>query len=291
MLAICLIIRHLAKRATPLTRDLWVCAGWWAMLLVSATAWAQPADPDAPEDPDPANEADPLAPYRARVGELTNRTIGSASRPVVFNWRDGNAQLAATGSLLLELNNYNTARVGALLRVPQGNTMLEFGATWAAVGTTDSARLLALTPYRQPGRPSRIELDFTVGTPLAEGLVTARPRFFPATQLVFNVYAGLRYVIYPTGWGGLRPGQVATNIVSPTLSQEEIDNLEPVRPDGMEIDPGRYGLLVGFGNDMYIENGLFLSPRVMFAVPLLEPLNETRLLFYADLSLSIGMAF
>lgn len=253
---------------------------------------AEPPDPG--EDPAPVPEApvgdDPLEPYRLRFDVLTDRTIGTASRPVIYNWRKSKIHLAATGSFLMELNNFNSGRLGASARLPSRGALFEFGAAWVWVGDTPSSRLLALTPYRQPGRPERIEIEGFVTLPLAEGIVTSRPRWFPAAQLVFNAHIGLRYSLYPTGWSELTPRQVLGAIVSPALSDREIENLEGVRRSAMEVDPQRYGVMVGIGNDLYFKQGVFLSPRLLFHVPLLAPATGSQLYFWADLGLSVGYA-
>lgn len=238
---------------------------------------------------EPAPE-DPLAPYRVPFTELAGRTIGAASKPVAFDWRATTVQVAGLGSFPFELNNFNTLRAGGLVRVPTGGSLVEIGVTWAQVWDTPSSQLLALTPYRQPGRPPRIELEFGVALPVAEGVVTAAPRFFPATQLVFNLHAELRYLIHPTGWGGMRPREVVGAIFSPRLSEIEIDNLERARLDAMQVDPGRYGLLVGFGNDVYFKQGVFVSPRFLASLPLLAPASATELVWWAEFSLAVGVA-
>ncbi|MFT7519004.1 MAG: hypothetical protein ACI9MC_001140 [Kiritimatiellia bacterium] len=265
------------------------------------------ADPDTSSDEEPtsdeddsssgdspasdsSSEEDPLSRHRTDFDVLMDRSIGKASQPVAFNWRRTDVHIAATGSFLFELNNFNSGRSGAMARFPMRGSLFEVSASYVFVGDTPSSRLLALTPYRQPGRPARIELDATVAIPLAEGVVTSAPRFLPAAQLVFNVYAGMRYSIYPTGWSGLRPRAVVTAILSPRLSDDEIDNLDGVRRTSMQVDRGRYNVMVGFGNDIYFKQGLFISPRFMFAVPLLAPASETDLLFWADASLAIGVA-
>jgi hypothetical protein len=272
-----------------------------ALLLVlvqEATAQVAPGDEPSPPPTVSSEEAeveseeeDPLSPYRARLDVLAERTIGTASKPVAFNWRRTHVHVAASGSFLFELNNFNSLRGGAMARLPAKKTLVELGLSYAHAWDTPSSTLLAFTPYRQAGRPDRIELDVTVAYPLAEGVVTTFPRFFPAVQLTFNAYGGLRYSVYPGGFPGMKPGQVAAALFSPALTQIEIDNLDDERLDAMAVDPGRYGLLLGFGNDIYFEQGIFLSPRMMLAVPLLAPASQTELLFWADFSLVLGMAF
>ena len=262
-----------------------------ALAVTLSCGVAVAADPPEPADAPPAEApADALAPYRVRFDLLTDRTIGTASRPVIYNWRKSTIHLAATGSFLMELNNFNSGRMGASVRLPSRSVLFEIGAAWVWVGDTPSSRLLALTPYRQPGRPERVEIEGFLTVPLAEGIVTSRPRWFPAAQLVFNAHIGLRYSLYPTGWGGLNPRQVLGAIIDPGLTDAEIENLDGVRRAAMTVDPQRYGPMIGIGNDLYFKQGVFVSPRLLFHVPLLAPATGTQLFFWADLGLSIGYA-
>jgi hypothetical protein len=244
----------------------------------------------AEETEEPASEADPLSPHRTQFDVLADRAIGTTSTPVKFDWRRSPVHLAATGSFLFELNNFDSVRSGVMARVPTGGALMSFELNYVGVWDTPSSRMLALTPYRQPGRPERMELDVTLGLPLAEGVVTTFPRFFPAVQMVFTGYAGLRYLVYPTGFGHMKPRELAGALFSPTLTDIELENLDEERLTAMEIDRGRYGLMIGLGNDLYFEPGLFLSPRVLLAIPLLAPVTETDLLLWADFSLAIGVA-
>jgi hypothetical protein len=251
------------------------------LLLVVSAVQAQ--EGQTPEDP--------LAPYRAPFSVLVDRSIGNTSTPVAFNWRRTTVHAGCTGDFLLELNNFDSARLGAMARLPSSGLIYELGLSYARVWDTESSELLALTPYRQPGRPPRLEIDFNVGIPLAEGVVTARPRFVPALELVLMGYVGLRYSIYPGSFEGLRAREVGVALVSPRLSEAEIENLDDQRLDAMQVDPGRYGLVMGLGDDLYLKQGLFLSPRFMFAVPLFAAINGSELLFWGDLSLVAGVAF
>jgi len=245
-------------------------------------------DDEAPAEPELDDE---LSRHRVAFPVLAEQAIGAASKSVEFNWRHATAMVAATGSHYFELNNFDSLRAGGVARVPYDKFILELGGAWVWVWDTPSSRQLALTPYRQPGRPARIELDLTVGFPVAEGVVTTFPRLFPAVELVFSPYAGLRYVLYPTAFQGMKAREIAGAVVSPTLTDDELENLEEVRLDAMEVDPARYGILVGFGNEIYFKQGVFVMPRVMFAVPVFAPVTESDLRFWADLSLTIGVAF
>lgn len=259
-------------------------------LLLLGPARAADSEEPAPEPAPSEEEDDSISRYRAPFGVLVERTIGTTSSSVEFNWRRTKVHLAATGNHLFELNNFNGMRAGGMARFPGGGLIYELGLSYVFVWDSPSSELLALTPYRQPGRPQRMELDFNVGIPLAEGLVTTFPRFFPALEMVFSAYAGFRYLIYPTGFAGMRAGKVAGSLVSPALTQAELDNLEDQRLDAMAVDLGRYGLMAGLGNDLYFRQGIFISPRVMLALPILAPATQTDLLLWADLSLAIGVA-
>jgi hypothetical protein len=240
----------------------------------------------------PAHEPDnSLDEYRAPLDVLTERAIGTASRALRFDWRKTSLGVAATVSQLAELNNFWSGRVGGYLRTPASGLMLELGFTRVQTWSTESSQEVADTPYRQYGRPSRYEIDLNLEFPLAEGVVTAWPRFFPSSELVFSFTAGFRYLLYPDAFHGAHFSDVVGAIFSPTLSTLEQQNLLQSRPPGMEVDPGRYGLMAGFTTDIYLQSGIFITPRVMCAIPLLAPVTQTHLLFWWELTLSAGWAF
>ncbi|MBN2801261.1 MAG: hypothetical protein JXX28_19125 [Deltaproteobacteria bacterium] len=263
---------------------------WWAL---AALLWACPvqAEEGAEGEQPPAEEEDPLSPYRMSFASLTEHAIGTASQPVAFSWRRTHTHLAGSGSFLSELNNFDSARAGAMVRLPGRGSIVEISTSYVWTWDTHSSRQLALTPYRQFGRPSRLELDLTLVQPLAEGVVTAVPGIFPATQMVFNAYGSVRYLVYPSGFSGMNVKKSLAALVSPTLTEAERENLEDHRLDAMEVDPARYGLMLGLGDDLYFKQGLFVSPRVMVALPVLAPATETGLLLWTDLSLAVGVAF
>jgi hypothetical protein len=136
-----------------------------------------------------------------------------------------------------------------------------------------------------------MELDLGVAVPIAEGGVTTRVRALPAMQLTFNLYGSMRYLWYPGAQQGMTAGETVGALFSPTLSPREIDNLDDNRLESMQVDPGRYGLMLGFGNDLYFAQGLFVSPRIQMAIPLLAPATKTALAVWVDLSLHVGWAF
>ncbi|MFT5586746.1 MAG: hypothetical protein ACI9VR_004348 [Cognaticolwellia sp.] len=260
------------------------------LLVVPALADTATPDTATPDTATPASD-DSLSEYRLPFSVLAERSIGVTSKPVEYNWRDGKVQVAATGSHYFELNNYSTMRAGGMLRLPSDGFIYELGLSKVWVWDSPASQQLALTPYRQPGRPPRLELDLTVGLPIAEGVVTAVPKRFPASQLVLNVYIGLRYSIYPNSYSGLRGRELAAALTSPGMTETEIENLENRRLDAMQVDTARYSVMAGVGNDLYLSQGVFISPRVMFAVPIFAPVNESDLRLWADFSLAVGVAF
>jgi hypothetical protein len=241
------------------------------------------------EEP-PAEEAkeDPaLDRYRTPFEVLNERMIGVASRAVRFDWRKKQLGVGVIGSQLLELNNFSSARFGGLVRRPLGSFMGELAITRVWTWGSASTDKLALTPYRQAGRPSRLELDVNVGYPLAEGVATSRPGFFPATELVFSANAGFRYAYYPGALSGATFGEVAKAIIAPRLTAKELENLELKLPPGMQLDEGRYNLLTGLNLDIYFQTGGFLSPRAMIALPI----TGTDLGLWWELTFSAGWMF
>jgi hypothetical protein len=260
-----------------------------AALLVCPLAVAEQDEPEGQDQEE--QDDDVLSRYRTPFGVLVERTIGTTSRPVEFDWRRTTVHVAATGNHLFELNNFNSLRAGGMVRSPAGGGIVELDLGWVWVWDTLSSEQLAYTPYRQPGRPARLELDLNLGYPLAEGVVTAAPRFFPPVEMVFTAYAGLGYHIYPGAMKGKRFRERITAVFSPMLSESELELLEERRLDAMQVDTGRYGLFLGVGDELYFRQGVFVAPRVMFAVPVLAPASGSELLFQVDLSLNIGMAF
>ncbi len=240
----------------------------------------EPAPKEAQEDP-------PLDRYRTPFEVLNERMIGAASRAVRFDWRKRSLGVGLIGSQLLELNNFSSSRLGGLVRRPLGVVMGELAITRVFTRGSASTDKLALTPYRQSGRPSRFELDVNVAYPLAEGVATARPGFFPATELVFSASAGLRYVYYPGALAGASFGEVARALIAPSLLAKERENLESKLPPGMQLDVVRYNLLTGLGLDIYFQTGGFLSPRAMVALPI----TGSDLGLWWELTFSAGWMF
>lgn len=255
----------------------------------SAEPQKKEPEPQKKEEPPPeeAPEDKTLEGSRTPFEVLNERMIGVASRAVRFDWRKKRLGIGLIGSQLLELNNFNSARFGALVRSPLGSFMGELAITRVVTWGSASSDKLALTPYRQTGRPSRLELDLNVGYPLAEGVATARPGFFPATELVFSASAGLRYVYYPGALSGASVSQVAGALISPSLSAREQENLESKLSPGMQLDKGRYNLLTGFDLDVYFQSGGFLSPRAMIALPI----TGSDLGLWWELTFSAGWMF
>lgn len=240
---------------------------------------------------DGGSEDDPLAPFRTPFPELTERVIGKASRPVEYDWRRSRAQVGVAAHQLAELNNFDSQRLGAVGRFPTSGLLLEVGLGYVFVRDTPSSEDLALTPFRQPGRPSRVELDVLVSFPVAEGVVTTAPRWMPALQLVFLASVGLRYSAYPGGMETMKLGERARAVLAPGLTEQETANLDGRRPDAMQIDPARYSPMVAIGNDIYLPQGVFFAPRASLSVPLLAGAVESELRWWGDIALSAGLAF
>ena len=257
-----------------------------ALVLVLASVQALAAAPLPARTPDNVT----LEQTRLPMDRIREEMLGVTSRAVRFDWRKSSVGVGLIGSQILELNSFASARVGALVRKPLGDFMVEFALTRVFTWGSDSTRKLALTPYRQLGRPSRFELDVNLGYPLAEGVVTPRLKFLSAAELVFSADVGFRYLFYPGALAGASAGDVVKSIFAPKLSEREVSNLESQRLPGMQVDSGRYDLLAGFSLDVYFHSGFFLSPRVMFALPVFGA-NDTRIGAWWELSFAAGWHF
>lgn len=261
-----------------------------ALLVVSVIALA-PSAARAATTTSTVTEAPSLSRFRLPWELLVDKTVGSTSKPVRFDWRRTNVHVAAFAAQPAEFNNYNSFRAGAVARIPSDALMYELGLSYVWVFDTESSRRLALTPYRQPGRPERFELDFSIGVPLAEGVVTSWPSWFPAAELVFSAYFNLRYLFYPSGFAGVKARTILGSSLSPRLSDAEIENLDDNRLPGMEVDRTRYTLYAGLGTDIYFDFNLFVAPRVMISVPLLAAIAESKMSLALEFALMVGWAF
>jgi hypothetical protein len=246
--------------------------------------------PTGSEPADAVPDVSPIERYRTPFEALTERALGTASRAVRFDWRRTTIGFGAVGSQLIELNNFSSARVGGFARTPLGSLVAEVAVTAVFTWGSPSSELLSLTPYRQAARPGRVELDINLGYPLVEGVGTARLSFIPATEFVFSVNLGFRYLYYPGSMEKMKAEDVAKAIFAPRLSVAEIDNLESVRLPGMQIDGFRYGVLGGFSLDIYFQPGAFISPRVMVCPSFDSLVGGQGLGFWWELSLGAGFA-
>ena len=261
--------------------------------------WAQrgpdaPATEGAPKAPVDATGRTPdtsIQRHRTAFEALTERAIGRTSRRVRFDWRRGGAQVGVLGGLPAELNNFDSLHAGVFVRAPTGGLLVEGALRYVWVEGSDSTRKLALTPYRQAGRLPRLELDVSAAYPLAEGIVTAAPGFMPATQLVLNGVGHFRYLHYPGSFAGLGLTDTFKAILSPRLTEEELDNLEADRLPGMKIARGRWVALAGLSLDLYFQSGFLVSTRTLVSLPLLAPATRSEILFGLELNLSLGFAF
>ncbi len=250
------------------------------------------AAPDTPiEEPkveEPKEIDESIAKWRTPLDALAESTIGTASRAVLYDWRRSTFGFGVTGGALLELNNFSSWRAGGFVRIPVGNLQVEFAVNRAVTSGSVSTDLLALTPYRQSARPTRMEFDLNASYALLEGVGTPRLALIPPVELVFSLTLGFRYLYYYNALGTANFGQVFEAIFAPRLTQREIDYLEKERLPGMQVDPGRYNLLVGFQLDLFFRTGIFLTPRVMVALPLLSGATGSSLGWWWELSMMGG---
>lgn len=257
------------------------------------TAAQEPAAEEAKaEEATPIpSDVNPVEASRTPTNLLIERLIGATSRPVRFDWRKTTLGVGAFTSQLSELNNFRSFRAGGVVRMPIGGVLGELGISRVFTWDTDSSEKLAFTPYRQWGRPSRFELDVNASFPLAEGVVTAWPAFFPATELVFSATAGVRYLLYPGAFSDPGFTDVARAIASPRMSGKELNHLDDDRLAAMRVDEARFSLLGGLSLDVYFHNGVFFTPRALIALPWVSAITGTQLGRWWELTLGMGWAF
>ncbi len=293
------VIRGFPMTHRPDTRLLW--AGVLGVALCApASLWAQTEGSSEKEPTIVASEAgvtDEIAPpdqslkrYRRGFEALAEANIGQTSRRIRFDWRRTSAHYGVVGAFPLELNNFSSRSASFLIRWPNETSILELGLGHQWVNGSPSTRRLSLTPYRQAGKPERFEVDLGFVYPLAEGIVTAWPSWMPATELVLNARMHFRYLVYPAAFRGLSFRDSLVSLVSSTLSDREISNLEEERLPAMDIDPARYTVLFGLGDDLYFNSGFFVGHRVLMNVPLVNIINASKLGFWFEFAFTMGFA-
>ncbi len=257
-----------------------------ALIIACLTATELP--PTSTADAGVADVDTSLEQYRTPFDALTERALGTASRAVRFDWRRSTVGFGVSSSILAELNNFASGRVGGFARVPAGNLMVELAVTRVITWGSASSALLALTPYRQYGRPSRVELDINASYALFEGVGTGRFGFIPPTEMVFSATLGLRYLYYPGSLSNLSADRVAGALFAPVMSDPEIANMKDQLPAAMELDPSRYALLAGFTLDLFFQPGLFVTPRVLVGIPIISGPSGRGIGVWWELSLLAG---
>ena len=154
------------------------------------------------------------------------------------------------------------------------------------VFSTESADAIALMPYRQAGRPERWELELSGFYPVAEGVVTFRPDFMPAAQMVFSLAGDVRYMIYPSLVSGQGFSNGFKSLIATRLSESDKERLSPSAPAAMKIDSAKIAVLTGFNLHLYTSGGLIISSKAMLALSILG----TALPRHADLTIGLGYA-
>jgi hypothetical protein len=252
-----------------------VCAAVTAVVAVAAG--------DAPNNAPNSPTTDTHIPFR----QLSERIVGTASKSVRFDWRKKEYGLALQAGQPVEYNNFDSVRLGTSLFFPSDLFNGRLALSKVFVVSTSSSRDLNRMPYRQLGRPSRWELEAGFFIPMAEGVVTIRPSFIPPAQMVFSLAADVRYFIYTESYRDESAGTIFKRIFKPILNDTERRKLEQTAPGSMRVDGARLATLVGGELHIYGSEGMFLSSKLMLALPLLF----TEMPLHSDFSFGVGYAF
>jgi hypothetical protein len=232
--------------------------------------------------PSAALAAENVIPFPA----LVERTVGVAGKSVRFDWRKKQSLVFANVGQPVEYNNFETYRAAAAVQFPSENMTIGLGLAKAFVFSTESADAIALMPYRQTGRPERWELELSGFYPVAEGVVTFRPDFMPAAQMVFSLAADVRYMIYPSLLSGQGFSNGFKSLIATRLSESDKERLSPSAPAAMKIDSAKIAVLTGFNLHLYTSGGLIISSKAMLALSILG----TAMPKHADLTIGLGYA-
>lgn len=255
-------------------------------LLLLLPVFAYAADEEAPSD----DAAKTVSEAREPFASLVDQVIGDAFRPLVFDWRRKSLLLSLQAGQIAELNNFESRRYGLELTFPTSSMLVGFTFARVETSATSSSRLIARTPYRQAGRPSRFEFDTGIAIPLAEGIVTQRFNFIPAAHLLLTATGKMRYLYYPDSGKGYTGQQAVTRLFSKMLSNKEQENIEKHRLEGMKLDRARYNALAGVRIEMFFRSGLFLYNQTQLNIPY-QFNDEDGLGAWWDLSLGFGYGF
>jgi hypothetical protein len=282
-----------------MTRDLHVVVPLLALALAGVAHAGDVTPPtidaagDAPTTTDSKGPADDDVVARARtpVQALTEHFVGSTARAVRFDWRRSPVMVGVSVGEVVEKNNFSAQRYGLLGRKAFSDLILEVGVQLYVSDDTASSAQLALTPFRQAGRPGHLEIDLNVGYAVAEGVVTPLAAFMPPAEVALVALGGVRYLGYWQTFPDRPIQDIGLSLASPQLSTIELERLDRDAPEAMAIDPARLHTLVGLAVDTYLQPGLLVSPRAMLAAPVLVPVTNTSLGFFWELSLVVGWAF
>lgn len=220
---------------------------------------------------------------------LVDRSLGQTGRAVLFDWRKSAVLAEAVVGELLELNNFRSTRFGIGARWPGRSWIFGAHAAYVWARETPSSRLVALTPYRQAGRPSRFELDASFELPLAEGVATIRSGWFPSIELVLAGEGRIRYLVYPTSFRVEKGFALARALIKPRLGAAELEGLREFRLGGMQVETPRYNTLLGLRLDAYLADGMSFQQGALLAVPLNASASGLR--WWWELRFGMGYAF
>jgi hypothetical protein len=266
------------------------------ILLSSSSATAQDVVDGTPADTPPTAPAptapprDDAAALRTPIQAMNEHFLGTASRAVRFDWRRSPVTFGLDISEVVERNTFGQWRVGALGRKAFDDLIVEVGVHLYQAYDTPSSQTLALTPFRQAGRPNHLELDVNVGYAVAEGVVTPLASFIPPAELALVAVGGVRYLGYYQTFVDRKLQDIGLALVSPQLSTSELDQIEATAPGAMLVDPARLHTVAGLALDVYFQPGFYFSPRALVTVPVLVPVTASQLGFFWELSIVAGYA-
>jgi hypothetical protein len=220
---------------------------------------------------------------------LSRIVLGEVSKPVVFDWRRASLGWGLDLGQPIELNNFQSKRIAIKSYYPSDSSIFGIGINWVKVTSTRSSLEVGKTPYRQKGRLTRFELEFSGFVPLFEAVTTPIWNWIPDTEFAFGPAGDLRFLHYPGMWKKANIGQVLKSLVAPKLSSREKELLASKRHSGMLLDDNKLDLLLGLQTFVFFSSGVFIQTSLKWSIP--YSFFKSDLGTWWDVSAGVGYAF
>ena len=199
----------------------------------------------------------PIGSRKVPLDALINRSVGIVKRPAVLDWRASPIIVSLQVGQPVEYNNFDATQFNLDLRFPGASFSYRLGLSNVRVKDTKASLQLAQGPYFQSGRPSHIELQNALETPLIEGIGSQLWSWMPTTQFVLSGVLQLNSAIYGNGLSGFK------NLKNIQFNDDELEQQKSHAPEGMRISRFRHDIAFGLQWDNYYRTRVFWNFRAL----------------------------